>query len=254
MKFVADRPAMVLGKNLVLAELHLGLEYALRKKGVMMPPLHRRTAAELNELMKETKTDSLIVLGDTKHEIYGMEQRELRTIQEFFSLLKCGRVLLVKGNHDGDLEKLEGRVEGKDLKVAPAEGTVVKIGKTSFGLVHGHAWPSQDVLMADILLMAHNHPQIEFYSNGYRWVEQAWVVGNLRNSKEHGTRREQRVVIFPCFNPLSGGKAVNKMDVGLGPLLKNGLVDLANAQAFLLNGVSLGKIKGLKKFALVEED
>ncbi|MBI5229046.1 metallophosphoesterase [Candidatus Micrarchaeota archaeon] len=253
MKFVAGRPAMVLGKYLVLAELHLGIEYELRKKGVRMPLLENKIAEEINELLKETKTHSLIVLGDAKHDIYGMREKEKRMMHRFFSQLHCKRIILVKGNHDGDLDELAGKYGKKEVKVVPAEGFVLKVGGKTYGLVHGHAWPKKEVFESDFLLMAHNHPLVEFSSKGYKRAEQVWVIGRMKESNEFGTRKAQQAVVFPSFNPLSGGKPVNRSGEGLGPILKNRLMNLDDAEAFLLNGVNLGRIKRLRKFAFSEE-
>jgi metallophosphoesterase superfamily enzyme len=49
---------------------------------------------------------------------------------------------------------------------------------------------------------------------------------------------------MPAFNPLCGGIAVNR-DPLLGPF--GSLIDVDNAEIYLLDGSSLGKVKDLKE-------
>jgi hypothetical protein len=248
MKFLSGKPAMSLEGALIISDLHLGMEFELRKKGVRLPLQHKKLANEVNSLLKQSRAKQFIVLGDVKHDVYGFWEREKMVLREFFESLACEKILVLKGNHDGNLEEL--RVEGKDFEVAPAEGVVYA---KKYGLIHGHAWPAQELLETDFLLMGHNQPVVEFCANGFCWRERAWIVGNMVENKRHGTRKKQKTIIFPAFNPLSGGQAFNSNKLGkgeefLGPLLKNNLVDLGNAHAFLLNGIDLGKLRDLRKY------
>jgi metallophosphoesterase superfamily enzyme len=57
---------------------------------------------------------------------------------------------------------------------------------------------------------------------------------------------ELKVVIMPAFNNLLGGTPVNvkkASDELLGPLLKNKIIDMRNAEMYLLDGTYLGKLK-----------
>jgi metallophosphoesterase superfamily enzyme len=52
-----------------------------------------------------------------------------------------------------------------------------------------------------------------------------------------------QILLMPAFNPLCGGTAVNQ-DTLLGPF--RSLIDVDNADLYLLDGSSLGKVKDLK--------
>lgn len=250
MKFFSGKPAMVLGNSVLIADVHLGIEYEFRKKGVRMPLSFEKTVEEINFILGEANARQLIVLGDLKHDVFGLYSREGKLLYNFLSSLDCEKVLLVKGNHDSGIEDFKTELRNKTLEIISSEGLVLFNEGTSYGLVHGHAWPSRKLFEADYLFTAHNHPQIEFFSQGYTWCEQAWVIGNLFENKEHGTKRKQKLVAFPSFNPLSGGISFNKLKCSelRGPIFKNNLFDLENARAYLLNGFDLGKIKDLRKY------
>jgi hypothetical protein len=269
LKFVAGAPAAILGDFLVVADCHFGIEYALRKAGVNMPLLSKKYAASLNALFKENPAAKrLLVLGDFKHDVRGFEEREKKLLRAVIRDLSpaCGQVVLVKGNHDGLVEDIIGQTGSVDFKVVPAEGAVLaisdedeideKTGKAkivTYGAFHGHAWPSRDVLGADVLLVGHHHPQVAFVDRvRHRHVERAWGVGNLKASKEHGTKATSRVVLFPAFNALSGGVALNSLKKAgdwLGPLGQNGLIDAKTLSAFSLDGVQYGKVSDLPAVA-----
>jgi len=230
-KFVSNHAAAVLGKVLVVADLHLGIEFDLRSKGVRMPLQWKATAAELSGLLKQTRCSELLILGDAKHDIYGMELREKEMMRSFFrSVLDfgCKKITVVKGNHDGQLQEL--KEEGFIELVGPSGG-VFSVGGRKYGACHGHAWPSEEVAQARVLLLAHSHPLIEFRDSlGFRWFERAWILGSLRRRESRGC---QKAVVFPAFNTLSGGLAFNSRPCrGLfGPLFENNLFELESAEA-----------------------
>lgn len=249
MKFVSGKPAAVIGENLVVADVHAGFEFELQKKGVRIAPQPKALAKEFNELLEESGCKNVVVLGDFKHDVHGFEQRERRLVQEFCGNLNA-KLIVIKGNHDSMLE------ESAFLKVAPVEGIVLREGGKSFGLHHGHAWPAKELFSCDFLLMGNNHPAVEFRDSlGFRWVQKAWVHGELKvnnaNKKiaaEKGVANKQEAIVFPAFSSLYAGTPFNRVENFelLGPLFKNNFFDLPNAVAYNLGGVKLGKISGLK--------
>jgi metallophosphoesterase superfamily enzyme len=82
---------------------------------------------------------------------------------------------------------------------------------------------------------------------GYRTFEQCWLRGspNLErlNDRYPGSSTSQ-ILLMPAFNPLCGGTAVNR-DALLGPF--GSLIDVDEAEVYLLDGSSLGKVKDLKQ-------
>ncbi|WP_135822681.1 metallophosphoesterase [Halostella litorea] len=225
------------GRALVVADYHAGIEAGLRyERGVEIDSRAERRRERLRGLLAETDPDRLVVLGDLMHSIGdpgGAERGEVEVLLE--SLPADLPVTLVKGNHDGDAESW---VEGVDV----TDGDGVRIGDVGFA--HGHTWPSPDVLAADVVCTAHEHPcvRLEDEVGGSR-VERVWLRGPAA-AEPFAARHDgldwtaPDLVVFPAFNELSGGTWVNVAGQSfLSPFLPEGLVD---GQAYLLDGTRLG--------------
>lgn len=235
-----NEKALVLGDYLIIADLHIGLERELSKNGLHVPSQLRKMEARIVELLRSTGKEKLIILGDLKHNIPMVSWQEYNEIPGFIERLsQYADVALVKGNHDGGIEKIV-----PDLKV---QKELAVNGKAL--LLHGHAKPSN--LDYDYLIIAHNHPCIEFRGEfGYGITESAWIRMNFK--KEYlstiDIQKNPEIIIMPAFNDLIYGMPFNarKNNELLGPLFRKGLVELGNARAFLLDSTFLGRIKDLK--------
>jgi hypothetical protein len=235
-----NEKALVLGDYLIIADLHIGLERELSKNGLHVPSQLRKMEARIIELLRNTGKEKLILLGDLKHNIPMVSWQEYNEIPGFIErLAQYAEVALVKGNHDGSIEKIV-----PDLKV---QKELTVNGKAL--LLHGHTKPSN--LDYDCIIIAHNHPCIEFRGEfGYGITESAWIRTNFK--KEYlGTidiQKNPEIIIMPAFNDLIYGMPFNtrKSNELLGPLFRKGLVELGNARAFLLDSTFLGRIKDLR--------
>ncbi len=238
MKFLTNKPGCLIGKKLVISELHFGIELDLQRRGVNVQLDPRRYAAELNKLKSTSKASELLVLGDFKHTITGFNQRERNAFNEFIHLLEFEEILVVKGNHDSRLGEMCRPFP--HFRVFPATGYVFKHGKTSYGAFHGHAWPSEEVLKADVLLVGHNHAGIQIGKKDFAKTLPAWIVAPFD--------KKQKLVSFPSYNPLSGAMPFNVVRQGElhGPIFKDKRTDLENAQVILLSGQRIGKLKHLR--------
>ena len=249
-------PALVVSigreRTLVVADLHLGLEGELAKKGISLPSQIPKVKERLLELIERRKPKRLIFLGDVKHNVPIASWQEWRELPGFFEeLTKLVRVEVVRGNHDGGLE---GMVP-KDVIIHGAKGIV--IGKRHrIGLMHGHTWPSPELLNTKLIVAAHNHPAVEFRDEiGGRTVEPIWLRAKLDASKfpkKVGRKIEgelPELLVMPAFSELVGGAAVNREIPKelIGPMFKAGVVKLEKAEAYLLDGTFLGKVRDLRK-------
>ena len=219
--FVVGKPALVIGKALIIADLHIGITRELYESGVSMPSQIKDMTDKIHELKKATRTKQLIILGDIKHKVPGISWQELKEVPEFLSSLEFEKIVIVKGNHDGSIEKM---IEGIN-KVRIRKSIVVG----DYLLTHGH----RNVKTKKNIVIAHNHPHIRFRDRfGAIYTEPVWVRGSI-NGRE--------LIVMPAFNELCGATIVNK-DALLGPIAKK----IRNAHAFLLDGTDLGLIKDLK--------
>ncbi|UCC93291.1 MAG: metallophosphoesterase [Thermoplasmata archaeon] len=230
---------------LVAADLHMGLERRMAEEGWHMPSSTRGIVARLHALVEAHGVDVLALVGDIKDSVHTpsrQEESELPTaIGELADMV--GEIHLIKGNHDGDLEAWVPY--RKHLTVHGARGARVH----GLGLCHGHTWPLQEVMSADFLVLAHNHPSVEFTDRlGHRLREPAWF--RTRLTGEHVVERygpvDPEVILMPPFNELLSGTPLNRPDYeGLGPLLTRGYVDLENAEVYLVDGIHLGRLGSL---------
>ena len=239
-------------RSLVVADLHLGIEGELASKGVSLPSQIPKVKERLLELIKRRRPDRLIFLGDVKHNVPIASWQEWRELPGFFEeLAKLVRVEIIRGNHDGGLE---GMVP-QGVKIHGARGIV--LGKRKrVGLMHGHTWPSPEVLNVKLLASAHNHPAVEFRDElGGRTIEPVWLRAKLDTSKFPRRLQEQiegeppELLVTPAFSELVGGAAVNRgiPKELIGPIFKSGAVELDEAEAYLLDGTFLGKVCDLRK-------
>lgn len=239
-------------RSLVVADLHLGIEGELASKGVSLPSQIPKVKERLLELIKRRGPDRLIFLGDVKHNVPIASWQEWRELPGFFEeLTKLVRVEIIRGNHDGGLE---GMVQ-RGIKIHGARGIV--LGKRKrVGLMHGHTWPSPEVLNTKLLVVAHNHPAVEFRDElGGRTIEPVWLRVKLDTTKFPGRLQEQiggeppELLVMPAFSELVGGAAVNRgiPKELIGPMFKSGAVKLDEAEAYLLDGTFLGEVCDLRK-------
>lgn len=236
--------------TIVVSDLHLGISAEFAEKGIEIPTRVPEVQNRLLKIIQNQEADRLFFLGDVKHNIPVTSWEEWEYLPDFFAdLSKEVKVEITPGNHDGDIEGLIPR----DVKLHDAEGTILGNGK--IGLLHGHAWPSEDLLKAEVLVMGHNHPMIEFRDDlGGRAKEPAWIKTRLKLDNLPEDLREQvegegpEVMIVPAFSNLVGGGAFNREipEDLLGPLFNSDAVDLEGAEVHLLDGTFLGELENLK--------
>lgn len=255
-------------RTLVIADLHLGWEVSLVRKGIHVPSQMPKIRRKLIQLIEGTAPQTLIILGDVKHTIAKAEPGEWHDIPEFFEAVEpeVSEICIVRGNHDGNLEPLLPPT----VKLHPSSGTILN----GVGLFHGHTWPARKLLECNTLIMGHVHPTIAFRDSiGFRIVTPVWVKAKcnvnklveayLRSKrlkigespratikKRFGVNpKVKQLFIIPCFNDFLGGRPINKKsDRGryIGPILRSKSVDIDEAEAYLFDWTFLGTVKQLK--------
>jgi len=249
-KFLTDYPAAFISeeKVLVIAELHLGLEYEIYKSGISILPQREKFLETLETLIEITKAKKLVLVGDIKHKVPGSSIREDKEIPKFLEQISSKvKTIIVKGNHDDRIEE----ILPKNIKIYSSRG--LKIGK--YGFFHGHAWPSKALMKCDYLFMGHIHPAIEFRDEfGHRNSEKVWIKDRMdaeKIKKRFGLTQTGKlnVIIIPTFNNILGGTAVNRVanEKQFSPLLANEILDLDSAKIYLLDGTYLGLLGNIKK-------
>lgn len=254
-----DRPAILIEecteyggeKCLVIADLHLGLETELRKKGFRVPSMDEALFSLIMPLADSA--ENIVILGDTKHSISLDEGYEKKRIVQFLAKISFlfKRVILVPGNHDGNIGELVASIRRENISVTDNRGTVLG----GVGLFHGHTWPSQEVMSCESVLMGHNHPTLAFEdSHGVLSKKEAWLKiplhGCVAQDGDIASRYEsipRELIMLPAFNPYLGGVDVVR-DGFLGPLAKAlppSCID--GAHTFLLDGTYMGELGDIRE-------
>ena len=147
MKLLPDKPVLLLKNKVVIADLHLGLFKYIDDQII-------KEVAEISKLGEE-----LIILGDLKHIGRRCSIKKLLDVVD--------SVTLVKGNHDVNIKE--------NISIESSKG--IRIGK--YGLFHGHALPSEDVMQAKKLIFAHAHPSIFLADDIGGVKKRAWLEGEM---------------------------------------------------------------------------
>jgi hypothetical protein len=256
---------------MAIADLHIGWEMALSQRGIYVPSQTSKLLKKLTDLLSVYKPEKLLILGDVKHTVATAEISEWQDIPEFFNELKrqIEDILIIRGNHDGNLEPLLP----ENISVLPATGATMG----EVGFFHGHRWPSPALLKCKTLLMAHVHPTIALRDPaGFRITRQVWVKVDCDKNRlteillqKHKIRTESdaektllkhyrikpktsQLFIMPSFNDFLGGWPLNerkfsgKAERIVGPVLRSEAVDMKNAETYLLDGTFLGTLNQLQ--------
>lgn len=133
-----------------------------------------------------------------------------------------GELLIVKGNHDGDIEKIVG-----DVEIVGGQGVLER----GMYVVHGHARPSEDIMEARAVVMGHVHPALAFRHRFGKVLEKVFLLCEWRGIP---------AVVLPAFSPLITGADVSVPENMIGPVAR----ELENVEAFLLDGTYVGNIGG----------
>jgi putative SbcD/Mre11-related phosphoesterase len=256
-----------------VADLHIGWEMALSQKGIHVPSQTSKLLIRLMELISKYRPQKLLILGDVKHTVASAEKMEWRDVPDLFGELgkRVQEIIVVRGNHDGNLEPLLP----ENVKILPATGVAVD----DVGFFHGHRWPSPALLDCKTLAMGHVHPVVVFRDpSGFRVTRQVWVKADCQRSKlaevllqkqrvklgkspkqtlyeRYGVRlKSSQLFIMPSFNDFLGGRPLNegksigspKAGMAAGPILRSEAVNMRGAEAYLLDGTFLGTLEQLR--------
>jgi len=273
-RLLTPHPALMVEngeKVMMAADLHLGMEYDLAKQGISIPYQWSRMLDELMALLEEHRPDRLVLLGDVKHGVPATSFQERREIPGFFETLleTVDKIDVTRGNHDANIQQFLP----KDVSLHSSKGIMLGEGFRVAAL-HGHAWPPPEVMAADCVIMAHNHPTVLLNTPlGIKVSQRAWIRGRCDKASLAKVFLEQdnvkvgddpageftdrygvkpgspEIIIMPMFNDLLGGLPVNAESPKslLGPLFRTDAVDMDGFDVYLLDGTYVGKVEFLRR-------
>lgn len=190
-------------ETLVIADLHLGYEEALRHEGVLLPRKHltiieERLARILDRLENRTpQPRRLIINGDLKHRFAPLSRQEWREALELLEFLsgRFEEILLLKGNHDVGIERLVERDHRFRVRDSLQEDGLL--------LIHGDRRPAEGELEGTALIMiGHEHPAVGLRSiTGRLEVYKAFLLGEYC---------DKGLLVQPSFNLLVRGSDLTR--------------------------------------------
>ena len=235
-KIIPGYPALVIEgdkKSLVITDLHLGFESNLSLNNIFLGK--NKTVAEITKeiekIIKKTKPDSLVLLGDIKSGIKSITKTEWETVPIFFeSITKLIDIILVPGNHDANIEKLIPN----GITLASSKGIIID----DILLTHGHTMPSENFSQVNAIVMGHVHPvffQKESLING----ERVWVSIKCKKQKIfHSKSGELEVIILPSFNRYFYATQKKFYKKSISPIIEK--MDVIQAKIVTLDGTIIG--------------
>jgi len=239
---ILNEPALFMDnkKILAIADLHIGIESELREHGLNTASQIQKMIDHFISLCKKYKPKEIVLLGDIKHNIPSTTIQERKDVKNFLETIQpYGTIHILPGNHDGNIKKLLP----ESMIIHPSDGFVIE----NIGFVHGHRWPNKEIMLCEQIITSHTHPTIMLTDRlGYKTFEPCWLKAGIIKDKlreKYSDSTDLQILVMPAFNPLCGGIAANREGV-TGPIGK--IMDVKNAQVYLLDGSSLGKIKDIK--------
>ena len=186
---------------LVIGDLHLGYEGAMRRSGVMIPvKLYDKCVSDFKEVIEFVgKVSKIVVLGDLKHEFGYILDDEWNNISNFIKLLRsfCEELIIIEGNHDPILFPILKKLE-------------VVSGKSHFwrGFIFTHGDKDLDSLYEDKVkcwVLGHGHPAIVLREGATRESYKCFLTGLYKRKK---------IILVPSFFPLINGTDAREFNLG----------------------------------------
>lgn len=216
---------------LIINDLHIGYEQALRINGILVPKHQLEEIIQIMEnilnkirIKAKTKPNTIIINGDLKHEFGKILKQEWSEVLKFldFLLKHCKEIIIIQGNHDRIIKPI---AEKKGVKVVKE----FRMGESL--VVHGDQLIETD---AKRIIIGHEHPAITIRKGGKYEKYKCFLKG-----KWH----QKELIAVPSFNPLLEGTDVLKEKL-LSPFLK----DIKKFEAYITNKgeiFNFGKIENL---------
>ncbi|MBD3229521.1 MAG: hypothetical protein GF329_15155 [Candidatus Lokiarchaeota archaeon] len=193
--------------TLVVSDLHIGLEYELRKKGGFQIPLNeeRLITNRLNKIIDRFQPDKIILNGDILHSFSSLNYPVKEEFQSIFRpiLRKNRKFIFIKGSHDTMIENL---VKQEDLR----NDFYVQ---NNILFTHGNYridLPSK----IKYIVIGHEHPCVEINMEKIPCFLFKYEL--IKNTS---------LIILPAFNPLLEGVLINNQNF-TSPLLRKVSPDL----------------------------
>ncbi|MBC8167979.1 MAG: metallophosphoesterase [Bryobacteraceae bacterium] len=167
-------------RTLVMADVHLGYGWALRRRGQLGPVSDDKVCQKLMAVVEELIPDTIVFLGDLVHAPRPAPPERSAVENTIHSLSHRARIVVVLGNHDRGLVK--------DFPHLPAE---VCREWHSPGLIAVHG--DREIPKGEHVIAGHIHPALGVSDHaGASHRMPVFVAGDT-------------ITLLPAFSPLASG-------------------------------------------------
>ena len=219
-------------KTLIIADLHLGYEESLNKKGVLVPRIQfKDTYERLNKILTSKKIETMIITGDLKHEFGVINSTEWKNILQIIDLIlkHCKNLVIIRGNHDVTLPFITKK---KGIEILD----YYKI--SNILICHGdEILDNNDFSKSKILIIGHEHPAVGLKEKAKYESFKCFLKGKYKN---------KILIVLPSFNTLTIGTDVLSEKL-LSPFLHQ---DINNFEVYPVENKKVydfGKLKNLRQ-------
>jgi len=217
-------------KTLAIADLHIGYEEHLIKKGFLVPGMQfKDISARLQKILSSRDIDTVVITGDFKHEFGKIYENERKNILKIINLITDKRkLIIIKGNHDVSLPFITKKAE---IEIFDS----YKIKDVLF--CHGDEIPdTDDFKKSKIIIIGHEHPALGLKEKNKYENYKCFLKGRWKN---------KTLIVLPSFHKLTVGT-----DILRGKLLSPFLSDtkISNFEAYVIEDnkvYNFGKLKKL---------
>ena len=235
-KIIPGYPALMIEgtkKSLVITDLHLGFESNLSLNNVFLGKNKTviEITKEIEKIIKKTKPDSLILLGDIKSGIKSITKTEWDVVPVFFERInKLIDTVLVPGNHDANIEKLMPN----GITLASSKGIIVD----DILLTHGHTMPTENFSQVNTIVMGHVHP-VFFQEDSLINGERVLISIKCKKQKIFSSRSgELELIILPSFNRYFYTTQKKFYKKSISPIIEK--MNVIKAKIVTLDGTIIG--------------
>jgi hypothetical protein len=209
--------------NLILGDIHIGLEECMNKEGVLIPRFQlEEILNRLDKIFSQVKVKNIIINGDIKHEFGTISRQEWRdTLRVLDYLMEKGNVILIKGNHDTILGPIADKKEIKVLDYYVIDDITI---------LHGHKIIPD---LNKVIIIGHEHSAISFKERPNEKFK-CFLKGKYR---------KHVLIVQPSFNFVTEGTNILKEKL-LSPFLQQ---DLSKFEVFVVEDkvYNFGKLKDI---------
>jgi uncharacterized protein len=203
LSIVPRRPALLIhtkleGQNqsiLVVSDLHIGFAHWFQSENVSIDwyQIAEETEKELEKIVISCKANSIVLLGDIKNNVFGINKGDWKVIPKFLqSLSQICKVYFIPGNHDSKIR----------LLIPHSISTIGVTGMTIDDtlLIHGHTMPSSLTSNVKKVILGHVHP-VFFKSDSVMNGQKVWVFLRVRTDVIFPNKIGSiDVIIMPSYN------------------------------------------------------